>query len=61
MRWNGILGIQEDMDLRGCNLHSDDAYLGLRCFRMVKPQVERILSGYILSSQEIELSMKACM
>jgi len=50
-RWNGELGIKEMMELRVCNLRSDEIYLGLSCFRRPNLKVDRNPSGYMLSSQ----------
>jgi hypothetical protein len=51
VHWNGTLGVREIMDLRVCNLHSEESYVGIRCFRIPKPRVDKNPSGYMLASQ----------
>jgi hypothetical protein len=51
VRWNGILGIRQDMELRVCNLYSPDAYLAIDCSRIPLPKVDGNPAGYMMSTQ----------
>jgi len=50
-RWNGGLGIKENMELRVCNLHNEHSFLAIDCIRMSHVKADRKPSGYMLSSQ----------
>ncbi len=51
VRWNGITGRKELMELRVINLRNDDSCIAIGCRRIPRPRADRNPSGYMMSGQ----------